>query len=175
MALGCAVEADGERPGVCSLNCSKAIIGSNDSTYSIRPMNPISNISCEPNLGVKTNLDRPVLLQFMVTERYLINGQENFRPVPNLSFEPVITGELAQTYPPENVQVGDGGVLTPSRYIGITTSKYDWCSDTCGVMAIEFLPVCLPAGSTNNVDVFLHSGPLFSEGVNISIISPETQ
>ena len=173
LMIGCAVEADQERPGVCSLDCGSAIIGSSDAIFKIKPMNKVDTIACDPGLGARTPLARPVSLEFLMTEKYGTGENEKFRPVPNISFEPIIVGEMSETgTPTENLSVN--GQPT-QKYLGIVTSKFDWCSNSCGVMNVEFIPLCLPAGSSNQVSVVLHSGSLFSEGVNIEVVSPTTQ
>ena len=169
----CSVKPDD--PGLCKLNCSEAIIGGSDTNvYEIKRMNSPPAISCTAN-AAEVPLSFPVLAHFVITEKFTQGGQEVTKPVPNISFEPLITGYFARVFNDENVGEDEDGNLTPARYLGITTPKSNWCSDACGVMAIEFVPSCLPSGQTNNINVQLHSGSEYSDDFSFSIQTEEAQ
>lgn len=177
---GCALEPDD--PGQCRLDCSKAKIGSSSVDWAIEVKTTIPTFECS---AASTPFSGPVFLKFLAKEKYKDGDTDRFNPVPYLSFEPLINGALHSVYHPENVSefsegqtlpdgsvAGAGTTYYPYRYLGITTPKSNWCSDSCGVMTIEFVPVCPPSGANNDVSVQLNSGGLFSDEAVVKISTP---
>lgn len=156
-----------EDPGLCRLSCSNAIIASSSPEYQIKLATAEPKIYCSQ---ADAALSGPVMMQFVVSEVQKEGEFESRRPVPAISFEPIIQGAVAtNVYNDENVSLDEDGNLTPYRYLGISTPKSNWCSDTCGVMTIEVVPVCPGIGITSEVSVQMHSGALYSEPGVVSV------
>lgn len=184
--FGCA--QDPEDPGLCSLNCSAAIIAPGDTEYSI-----VAKTADFSDKAVTCYQDDqgdlytgPIVFHFLAVKTWIdAGGDEQIMPIPNVAFEPEIIGavnELATN--PENAQrytagstLPDGTPVTstsyhPFRYRGIATPKSNWCSDSCGVMAVEVVPSCPAPGDENPIGVSVHSGALFSDQISGTVTSP---
>jgi hypothetical protein len=169
---GCAAESEKGNPGICPLTCGKAVLGSNDPQFSAKSVLKDLRFECPRGLTQPLDLDA-VLVQFLFTEKITVNGAERLRPVPFLAFEPVITGILSEYKNPDNTNPDTGQV--PQRYVGVRTPKTEWCTDACGVATIELEPRCLTAGLTNEINVMIHSGPLYAVDPNkIVVVTPES-
>ncbi len=158
-----------EDAGLCKLNCSKAIIGSNDPGMSIKLQSSTSNIICSAANANKDSV--PIVAQFLVSEKVATNSGDGQRPVPNLSFDPIVNG--ARSTSERNVinagKIEGTDVYENIRYIGIPTPSSNWCSDSCGVATIEVTPLCPPSGKDSEVSIQLHTGPLYSDPVTFKI------
>ncbi len=167
-----------EDAGLCRLSCSKAVIGSNDLSMAIKLQSSSSTIVCPV---AKANADStPVVAQFLVAEQfYSDSGKtkvEQTRPVPNISFEPIVNGPRSTSA--RNVINAGANPDVPGeydnvRYIGIPTPRDNWCSDSCGIATIEVTPLCPPAGQTSQVSIQVHSGALYSDTVTFDIKTEE--
>ncbi len=133
-------------PGLCALSCDSASLASTDSNLRIldESDNPTMTVSCtgispgEPYSG-------KIPLRFMFTRKAPIvitpgvpgddpktmPPQEVIIPMPNISFNPLI---LAGSLP-----TSDGG---DTLYRGILTPQEEWCTDSCGVGALDIQPTC---------------------------------
>lgn len=162
-----------EDAGLCKLNCSDAIIGGADPNMVIELKSKVSAITCSVASQGQPLAD-PLLVQFVAAERYDVGqASEGKRPVPNLSFEPIVNGlrsELEVHNP--NVTI-ENGVFTPARYKGIVTPKSNWCTDSCGVATLEVFAVCPPPGQSGEVGIQIHTGALYSEEIANFTISTE--
>ena len=181
---GCGVKPS--NPGLCSLNCSGAVIGGADASYVISLATPAPAIQCPTGLTQLTAFSGPISTQFVIWDKYKdSNGHDVQIPVPNISFNPLVNGGLVPTQSnSENVTKYPAGQTLPDgtthnidmyypyQYVGIVTPKSNWCSDSCGVMTVEIWPYCPVAGSTNNVNVQVSTGAKFSETSQISITTP---
>jgi hypothetical protein len=190
---GCAVSP--ENPGQCALNCSKSVILGSDPTFQIKLISAVPKFTCATGLTQEVDFNGPVMAQFVVLDRDaapaggdMVGAGTGYNgtPVPNISINPLVLGivSIPRTHP-ENVQIyqagqtlPDGTVATgqtyyPYRYLGISTPKSNWCSDSCGVVTMEFVPVCPVAGATNNVSMQVSSGSVTSEVANFEIYTPE--
>jgi hypothetical protein len=166
LGAGCSYKP--EDPGLCKLNCSSAVIGSNDSPLSLTLQSATNSVTCGPSAAGQVISD-PFFAQFLVAEAF-DSGTEKTgqRPVPFISVEPIVNG-LRSDLPEHNPNVEiNGNIFTPARYKGIITPKDNWCSDTCGVVTIEVAAVCPPAGSTSEISIQMHSGALYSDVATFS-------
>lgn len=150
---------DPEDPGQCKLTCSSAIIGSNDLQMSIKVKSTVPEVACalasagQPISGMRAS--------FLVGESILDQeGKEiAVRPVPSISMEPIIVGLTGSA---------NNGETDPA-YRSVVTPRANWCSDACGVVAMEFIPLCPGPGSTTEAILQVHSGALYSEPATFSI------
>lgn len=153
----CAYEP--EDPGQCKLTCESAIIGANDLQMSIKVKSEIPAVTCQI-----ANAGQPVggmRASFLIGESIKDqNGNEiAVRPVPNISVEPIIVGVTAN--------IGNGE--TNPAHQSVVTPRANWCSDACGVVAMEFVPLCPGPASTTDAILQLHSGALFSDPATFKI------
>lgn len=155
-------------PGLCALSCQGSIIGPNEAR--IEPVFQPEAIFCTPSLAEQP-MPEPLLVQFSVTDvaNDPIRGGERIIPLPSVSFEPLVNGARSplQEHNP-NVEINNG-VFTPVRYKGILTPISNWCTDTCGIAAVEVVPVCPAVGQSSSIAIGIHSGAAFSEVVSVSI------
>ncbi len=158
-----------EDPGLCKLNCSKAIIGGNDRPMKFELKTTTQDITCAAQAAGEA-LSEPLLTHFLVYESYndgLEDGGK--RPVPSLSIDPIVNG-LRSELPEHNPNVViNGDTFTPARYKGIVTPKSNWCSDSCGIVTLEVFPRCPPPGTTSEVGIQIHTGALYSNEAVFSI------
>ncbi len=164
-----------EDAGLCKLNCSSAIIGGNDSPMAIELKTGVSDLSCSLAAGARGEVyPDPLLAQFNAVEKF-DDGTDGGgkRPVPFLSFEPIVNGSRSElpVHNP-NVTITDN-VFTPARYKGIATLKSNWCTDTCGVGTLEVFAVCPPPGKSSQIGMQIHSGALYSEIAVFNISTPD--
>jgi len=161
LALGCSYKP--EDPGLCKLNCSSAIIGSNDVPLSLTLKSSTNAVTCSANAAGQV-INDPFFAQFLVAEAFDVGGDvPGQRPVPFISVEPIVNG-LRSDLPEHNPNVEiNGDIFTPARYKGIITPKDNWCSDTCGVITVEVAAVCPPAGASSDISIQMHSGALYSD------------
>lgn len=161
--LGWSCSYKPEDPGLCKLNCTDAIIGSNDVPLSMSLKSNTNAITCSAAAAGQV-INDPFFAQFLIAESFdsgaEIPGQ---RPVPFISVEPIVNG-LRSDLPEHNPNVEiNGNIFTPARYKGIITPKDNWCSDSCGVVTLEVAAVCPPAGSSSDVSIQMHTGALYSD------------
>jgi hypothetical protein len=161
VALGCSYKP--EDPGLCKLNCSSAIIGSNDVPLSMKLQSATNSVTCSAAAAGQV-INDPFFAQFLVAEAFDAGGDTpGQRPVPFISIEPIVNG-LRSDLPEHNPNVEiNGNIFTPARYKGIITPKDNWCSDTCGVVTVEVAAVCPPPGSSSEISIQMHSGALYSD------------
>ena len=164
IGVSCSVKPSSD-PGLCSLSCSDAIITGNQ--YKIEGVYGDFNVECS---GAFTS---PQLAFFRVIEEVSIDGETVKRPVPNVSVQPLISGNFDATKTDSSLLDGNGDVVD-YKYTGIVTPKDKWCSDSCGVVALEVWPNCPAVGYDNPVNIRVHSGSLFSDNITISISNPDT-
>ncbi|HYX39024.1 MAG TPA: hypothetical protein VE954_38460 [Oligoflexus sp.] len=152
-----------EDPGLCKLNCSGAIIGSNDVPLSMSLKSATTQVTCDAGAAGQV-INDPFFAQFLISEAFEAGtAAPGQRPVPFISIEPIVNG-LRSDLPEHNPNVEiNGDIFTPARYKGIITPKDNWCSDTCGVVTIEVAAVCPPAGSSSDISIQMHSGALYSD------------
>lgn len=150
--ISCAYQP--EDAGQCKLVCGSAIIGANDPSMSIKLKSAVPETTCTAAAAGQP-ITNGYRTSFLIGESILDQSGEEVavRPVPNISVEPVIIGGVATI---------EGGDPDP-KYAGIKTPRSNWCSDACGVVSIDFVPLCPGLGLKTEVTVQLHSGALFSE------------
>lgn len=152
-----------EEPGLCKLNCGSAIIGGNDSVMDILLQTATPATACTPAQVGQTI--GPYSAQFVIGEKFDDGTPEGgFRPVPNISIEPLINGIRPNL---NNENDGD------DRYRGILTPKENWCSDSCGVISLQVASVCPPVNGNNDLSIQVHSGALYSDEATFTITTPE--
>lgn len=157
--------------GQCRLNCGKAIIGPFEAE--IEAVGEEREILC-PTASAGQAISDPLLFQFVFKDKFKsVGGTDQNTPLPNISFDPVVTGARS-SLPEHNPNVTiENGVFTPARYRGIVTESRNWCSDTCGVATVEIVAVCPPAGASGEISVQLHSGALFSDSLKVTVATEE--
>ena len=168
----CSAEADVDSPGACTISCSGHPVGA--SNYTITPIGSTAGgLTCA---DTNKPLERGVTVRFRVTETITLGGtgassgggstgglsldvapETMTVPRAGVSFEPVVTGDLsAEKTNDEHVSDATNHIITPSKFIGITTPSSQWCSDSCGVMTYEVWPIC----ATNTVTAGILAGPI---------------
>lgn len=153
-------------PGLCSLDCSKALIGPIEAD--IVPLSTSSGITCSA-AAAGTVASDPLIFYFSVSETSQFGSVEKIIPNPNVSLEPIVNGLTSnEAIHNPNVTI-DNGIYTPARYKGIITPKADWCTDACGVATFEVFAVCPPAGETTQLDVQVHTGANFSDKISVTL------
>lgn len=152
--------------GLCSLSCGSAVIGAVDANLEL--MGQATGVTCDASQA-GLPLSNPLTFYFRVSETINVNGVESILPKPTVSIEPIVNGSMSgEVADNPNVTI-DGTVYTPARYKGIITPKENWCSDACGVVTMEVVAVCPPAGEASEVNVQVHSGASFSETAAVTI------
>ncbi len=167
------LQACAEKPedaGLCSLNCSNAIVGPIEGSIEI--MAQSSGITCAA-AAANAPLNDPLTFYFSIVDRFDNDGIERSTPIPNVSVEPIVNGLMSGLAEHNPNVVIDGSTYTPARYKGIITPKDNWCSDTCGVTIMEVFAVCPPPGEVSNVNMKIHSGALFSDDASVAIQTQE--
>lgn len=160
-----------EDPGQCKLVCSGAVIAGNDEAGDgLQVMKILSK-------GVTPAVECPTAMASMPVGTYrsiwvvgeaLLNqeGKEvGFRPTPSISVEPLIVGARA---------VVENGEKDPA-YQGVVTPRSNWCSDACGVVSLDTVPLCPGAGSSTEYSVQIHSGALFSDKAIYGLSTKEAE
>lgn len=161
-----------EDSGLCRLNCNKAIIGPIEAEIRVVQVN--QNIVCPTALALGPVLE-PLLFQFVISSTYdtIVDPNPKQIPLPSVSIEPIALGSRSGL-PEHNPNVLiEGNVFTPARYKGIVTPASNWCSDSCGVVAVELVALCPPPGETSDISVQIRTGSLFSEPYNVSVSTAE--
>lgn len=168
-------------PGLCKLNCGKAIVGGNDTAFRIQKKSLDQDVVC-PAAAAGQDIEDPFIAQFVVGEAFkdVRQGEEveEIRPVPNISFEAIVNG-LRSEDPARSPNVTQtNGVFAPARYKGIATPLSNWCSDTCGVATVEVFGRCPGPGGTTELSIQIHSGALYPDDqntakFNVSTLEPE--
>lgn len=171
----CSVKPD--EPGLCALKCGSAVLGPADPGVKITKLTKDPKLTCDKGLAAPQDFG-PIQVQFLVAEEIedtpgtrgsaTGTGNKPMRGIPYISIEPVVTGALSPTTFPE-------GGENDSRYVGLRTTRSNWCSDSCGVVTVELVPTCLTAGSVNTVNVQVHSGALYSEPIEITVTTPDEE
>lgn len=137
------------QPGVCRLDCGNAVVASNDLVFSLRATTTNVALSCT----APGNFPRPIEAKFQVVQNTGTPEAPRPTPVPAASIAPIVYGDLAPVNDPNPEDV----------YQGILTPKANWCSDTCGVVTLELLPLCPATGRTTTTTIAMTSGPLTSD------------
>lgn len=165
LQVSCSVEPTD--PGLCELNCSKAYIGPIEAE--IETVHVTQDVVCAAASAL-TAFNDPILFQFRVSELVQLESGQQRVPLRNVSIEPIVFGlrsEEPQHNP--NVEEIEAGVFSPARYKGIVTPSSNWCSDACGVVSLEIVPLCPAQGESNGVSVLVHSGPLYSPEYSLEV------
>jgi len=113
LGAGCSYKP--EDPGLCKLNCSSAIIGTNDIPLSMTLQSTTNSVTCAAGSAGQVISD-PFFAQFLVAEAF-DSGSDTpgQRPVPFISVEPIVNG-LRSELPEHNPNVGfNGNVFSPAR------------------------------------------------------------
>lgn len=147
LVMSCAKKPS--QPGMCNLDCNQAIIVGNDNAFTIRASTTNLTLQC----NAPGNFNRPIEAKFLVSQNTGTAEAPRPTPVPFASVNPVVYGALAPVEDPNPEPI----------YQGILTPKSNWCSDSCGVVTMQLLPVCPPTGQLTQVTVALDSGPLQSD------------
>lgn len=150
----CAVQPDAGSEGKCNLDCSSTAIGS-AAGIGIKTITNDYTLNC----GVVTtpfSLGRPITVKFKIFNEQggdvfdpgTTDGEFNNEiPITNISFSPEILGarDACATSTDVATVSGSAGNCTvdPFEYHGIVTPRAEWCSDSCGVASVEYVPVCL--------------------------------
>ncbi|MEZ4742696.1 MAG: hypothetical protein R3B45_09645 [Bdellovibrionota bacterium] len=186
LLFSCSAEVDEENPGICDIRCDGASLGS-ASDMRFRILSPIEDIACIGNLaaGSIAEISTPVTIR-MIAERprkliynspFGDNASSDYsawQSVGGISFQPVISGIMSPNrYNDENVTVAEDGAITPAEYVGITTPKSEWCTDTCGVATIQIWPACAGGGASIPVSIQLQSGSLSSDAMSFTVTHQE--
>lgn len=152
--LGCSAGgggslAPGKEPGLCPLNCSNWMVGSNDPQFEI--ISPVEQMTL---VCGQTDTETAVRLEWLAVEKYKVGDTEYQRPVPFLSFEIVAPGLSVLRDNGDGTLAVDSRVETPPEFL---------CSDACGVMVADIKPLCPTVpGQSSQIKVMVHSGPLFA-------------
>lgn len=144
---GCAKKPDGE--GVCQLDCGQAIIAGNEAVFTLRATTTNIPLQC----GTPGNFQRPIEAKFQVSQNTGTAEAPRLTPVPFISVAPAVYGDLAPVNNPNPEAI----------YQGILTPKSEWCSDACGVVTLQVLPLCPAAGRTTQTTIAVSSGALSSD------------
>lgn len=136
-------------PGICKLNCSGAVVASNDLVFSLRATTTNVALSCT----APGNFQRPIEAKFQIVQNTGSQEAPRPTPVPAASIAPIVYGDLAPVADPNPEDI----------YQGILTPKSDWCTDTCGVVTLQLLPLCPATGQVTTTTIAMTSGPLSSD------------
>lgn len=157
-ALASCSSKPSDGPGLCSLDCGSAIIGSQD--YGIEPLIEDINYRCFEN-----QVHGEASLKWAVFKKSKTEGQGTEKiAVPNISISPYIVGAVRTTD-------DDGNDIGADDYQGALTPSDNFCSDSCGTISIKVNFLC-PAEDRSEVSVYLFSGALKSDKVLINVESP---
>lgn len=132
-----------DQGGQCSLQCGNAIIGANDPGFKIETWASNTKISCAEKAAGQT-LSDSITLKFLAYRTLSNNARQ---PIPSMAFSPV----------------------SSSPVLKVKTLSDDFCSDSCGVMTVDFTPTCPGIGKVFDVSVYVNSGALPSDIVTVSI------
>lgn len=191
LITACGGESEINAPGTCALRCSNSVPAApNYVITSVFQPADITCVAANPAQPVTSELNTPIRFLFQASGPRPF-GRSNLpsgadadagAPMPRpesptsqtapysgiggLGFTPVVSGVLsaARTDPSVATVVTDNeGVTTvnPFEYAGIVTPRNEWCSDTCGVIAIDVWPVCV-AQANNVISVGVRSGQVNS-------------
>lgn len=158
----CACSVKPDDPGLCKLNCAKAVIAGNDIGMKIEFTTTPVAVSCPAAAGGQPLTDA-FFVQFLVSEEF-DNGTDvkGHRPVPNVSIEPITDGSRSDL-PAHNPNVAISGTFyNPERYKALITPKDNWCTDSCGVVSLEVFGQCPAPGGNTELGVQIHTGALYS-------------
>jgi hypothetical protein len=156
--FGASCSIEPEEDGQCAISCSGAKIGA--SNYTIKPLAPFTNAVCRKASATDTAaLEGPLRMQFLIEKKLQtipnipdLNAKkaeeeeelmavDKTIPVSGVAFRPMVVGSMAVGKTnPEN----DSAVFP-----GIVTPKSEWCSDSCGVMTVDFWPNCIEAAEVS--------------------------
>ena len=156
--------ADQDSPGFCSLSCDAPKMPSVDSEIVFLGFEDTNEIT----LHCQGNLDQPypaeIALRFRVQQKKSkiksilpSDGQttetatdsEAIIPISGISFEPtVISGSTTSNNPDDS----------SAKYRGILTPQSEWCTDSCGVGAVDVLPECRT--NLHDITVNVKAGPI---------------
>ncbi len=192
----CAAEKDAARPGMCALKCSNSVIGGGQTTFPdpnvrIRLVTKLEGMGCAVDKPTdEYDFGGPVTLHFLAERKVtaergeglaesdvaaggIYSPAQGWVSIPNMAIEPIVLGgilsikETAQEFKVTNPDTNEEEV-EPYEYVGVVTPKDQWCSDSCGVIALQIWPKCV-GGITNNIALAVHSGSLYSEVVGLPI------
>jgi hypothetical protein len=192
----CSAEDDPTTPGLCALQCGGAKIAGAEMRFRLTSQTTIhANGSCsgvdipagqnsEKALGPVTytwvaemhrKLDYVIPIDPDAKKKQEEQAQSNptpgdlWTPVAGVTFEPIITsGLLSGKETSTENGTFDGTTFTPYDHAGIVTPSSEWCTDSCGVATVRVWPECI-AGSENIIHFVVHSGPVFSEVMDLTM------
>lgn len=155
-ALACSNKAK-DGPGQCEIKCSNAVIA-DATSFQIAPITPEYDVTCAATEG-GYNSETPVFVKFLVTKPNRLNPGDSSRvSAPHVSIQPVVAG------------AGHTGLGEPGTK-GLNTSEDEFCSDSCGVVSLEFYYFCPAEERENPITIQLLSGGLASETFKLNISS----
>jgi hypothetical protein len=176
----CGADPDlSDAPGVCKLDCGGAKIGSDD--MNIVPFT--NNITVNCNGAGAANYDGTVQVRFAInrpkptlpastigsssTDSSASSGTGGGAPGGTVGST---GGAMGSTVPVSGVSFEAlvvSGVMGPSnvddsraKYKGIATPMDEWCTDSCGVGAIDVIPKC--SSSSTTLTLLIKAGPVAS-------------
>jgi hypothetical protein len=165
---GCGHKPDD--PGLCPLNCSKALIGPIEGQIEV--VHATQDLIC-PAASALAPVTDPLMFQFRISESFATDFGDKQVPLPSVSVEPIVNG-LRSDQPEHNPNVEiNGDVFTPARYKGVVTPSENWCSDACGIVSMEIVPLCPPVGESSGLTIQVHSGALYSDPYEVTISTAE--
>lgn len=95
-----------------------------------------------------------------------VTKKEESTPVAAVSVLPIISGGLDK-----NSTHVDNDVENNPAYSGIRTPKSEWCSDSCGTVSLEIMPLCIQK-TENSITIVLQSGSANSEPATLTVTNP---
>lgn len=171
----CAADPDlNESNGVCKLTCTGAKIASSNMNIRMQIDGSVA-VSCHGlvnksyygTIPIRFIIEKPatalpaagVPAGKGTNEEAVptINTDTLGVPVGGISFEAVVVSGLMGAENPEDDRY---------KYKGINTPITEWCTDSCGVGAIDITPLCTTSG--NAVSILVRSGPI-SKMVNVTV------
>ncbi len=179
----CAVQPDAGSEGKCNLDCSSTAIGS-ASGIGIKTITTDYTLNCGA-VTTPYSLGRPVTVKFKIYNEQggdvfdpgADDGQFNVEiPITNISVTPEILGvrDACATSTDVATVSGSAGNCTvdPYEYHGIVTPRAEWCSDSCGVAVVEYVPVCLT--QSHEISTTLMSGSATAVDAGTHTVTMET-
>ena len=138
--------------GECPRDCSKALEGSSQWKVKLISQEEVS-ISC----AAATAAGR-VTARFLVyeeKEQQTSGGSTSASkvqfPKAGVAFVPMIIGGLSASS-------GAAEFAADPNYGGVVTPRADWCTDSCGVATLTFVPQCPDLEATTTVNAMILSG-----------------
>lgn len=191
MKASCAADPDlANAPGTCTLNCVGAKLGSNDMRIRFLTNNLTVNCFERSNANPEVDYFTEIPIRFVIEKRRrilpaemdpngtvlggeIVAGDENDQgadaekwvPISGISFQPIVASGIGGTSINE--------VLDLPRFQGIRTPDTEWCTDSCGVGALNLLPRC-KANGTNILNLGVSSGALYNTTtINVEVTTAQ--